>query len=135
MPAVRQKLHLSSCPDFRGRLSSSIEHIRAGKLRALAVTTMARSELLPDVPILADFVPGYEASAVPGIGAPKGTPSEIVDRLSKEINAGLADPTIKARFAALGVTPVAGSPSDFGKLIADETEKWAKVIKFADIKA
>jgi tripartite-type tricarboxylate transporter receptor subunit TctC len=115
-------------------LPSSIEHIRAGKLRALAVTTMARSELLPDVPILADFVPGYEASAVPGIGVPRNTPTEIGDKLNKEINAGLADSTIKARFAALGVTSVAGSPADFAKLIADETEKWAKVIKFADIR-
>jgi tripartite-type tricarboxylate transporter receptor subunit TctC len=116
-------------------LPSSIEHIRAGKLRALAVTTMARSELLPDIPIVADFVRGYEASALPGIGAPRSTPTEIVGRLNKEINAGLADPAIKARFAVLGVTPVTGSPSDFGKLIADETEMWAKVIKFADIKA
>ena len=115
-------------------LPSSIEHVRAARLRPLAVTTMARSKLLPDIPIVSDFVPGYEASAVPGIGAPKNTPIDIVDKLNKEINAGLAGPKIKARFADLGVTPVAGSPADFSRLIADETEKWAKVVKFSGAK-
>ena len=115
-------------------MPSSIEHIRAGKLRALAVTTATRSEALPDVPTVGDFVPGYEASGWFGIGAPKGTPTEIVDKLNKEINAGLADPKIKARLADLGGTVLAGSPADFGKLIADETEKWGKVIRAANIK-
>ena len=115
-------------------LPASIEHIRAGKLRALAVTTATRSEALPDIPTVGDFVPGYEASAWYGIGAPKNTPAEIIDKLNKEINAGLADPKIKARLADMGGTVLPGSPADFGKLIADETEKWGKVVKFADIK-
>ena len=115
-------------------MPSSIEHIRAGKLRALAVTTATRSEALPDIPTVGEFVPGYEASAWFGVGAPKNTPAEIIDKLNKEINAGLADPKIKARLADFGGTVLAGSPADFGKLIADETEKWAKVIKFAGIK-
>ena len=117
-----------------GTLPSSIEHIRAGKLRALAVTTAARSDALPDVPTVGEFVPGYEASAWYGIGAPKDTPAEIVDKLNKEINAALADPKIKARLADLGGTALTGSPADFGKLIAEETEKWAKVIRTANIK-
>src|SRR5262245_9990756 len=108
---------------------SSIAHIRAGKLRPLAVTTATRMELLPDVPTVGELVPGYEASVWFGIGAPKNTPTEIADRLNKDINAGLADPTIKARLADLGGTALAGSPADFGTLIADETEKWAKVIR------
>ena len=112
-------------------MPASIEYIRAGKLRALAVTTATRSEALPDIPTVGDFVPGYEASAWFGVGAPKNTPAEIIDKLNKEINAGLADPKIKARLADLGGTVLAGSPADFGKLIADETEKWGKVIKFA----
>ncbi len=115
-------------------MPASIEYIRAGKLRALAVTTATRSEALPDVPTVAEFVPGYEASSWYGIGAPRNTPAEIVDKLNKEINAALADPKIKARLADLGGTVLAGSPADFGKLIADETEKWAKVIRAADIK-
>jgi tripartite-type tricarboxylate transporter receptor subunit TctC len=113
---------------------SSIAHIRGGKLRPLAVTTLTRSQALPDIPTVGDFVPGYEASVWFGIGAPKNTPTEIVDRLNKEINAGLTDPKIKARLADWGSAPLVGSPSDFGKLIADETEKWAKVVKFANIK-
>ena len=113
---------------------SSIEHIRAGKLRALAVTTATRSEALPDIPTVGEFVPGYEASAWYGIGAPKNTPAEIIDKLNKEINAALADPKMKARLADLGGTVLAGSPADFGKLIADETEKWGKVIRAANIK-
>src|SRR6185295_3758434 len=115
--------------------SISIEHVRAGKLRALAVTTATRSEALPDVPTVGDFLPGFEASVWLGIGAPKNTPTDIIDKLNKEINAGLADAKIKARFAALGSTMLPGSPGDFGKLIADETEKWAKVIRAANIKA
>ena len=116
-------------------MSSSIEHIRAGKLRALAVTTATRSEALPDIPTVGDFVPGYEASGWFGIGAPKDTPAEIIDKLNREINAGLADAKIKARIADLGDTVLAGSPADFSRLIADETEKWGKVvIRAANIK-
>jgi tripartite-type tricarboxylate transporter receptor subunit TctC len=113
---------------------ASIEHIRAGKLRALAVTTAMRSEALPDLPTVGEFVPGYEASAWFGIGAPKNTPTEIVDKLNKEVNAALADPNMKARLADLGGTALAGSPADFGKVIADDTEKWRKVIRAANIK-
>ena len=116
-------------------MPSSIAHIRAGRLRALAVTTATRWEGLPDVPTVGDFVPGFETSVWSGLGAPRNTPAEIVDRLNKEINAGLADPQIKARLADLGSTPFPGSPADFAKLIADETEKWAKVVKFSGIKA
>jgi tripartite-type tricarboxylate transporter receptor subunit TctC len=116
-------------------MSSSIEYVRTGKLRALAVTTATRSDALPQVSTVSDFVPGFEATLWTGIGAPKNTPADIVDKLNREINAGLADPTIKARLADLGGTPLVGSPADFGKLIADETEKWAKVVKFAGIKA
>ena len=112
----------------------SMEFIKAGKLRPLAVTTATRSEVLPDVPTVAETLPGYEASAVQGIGAPKDTPAEVVDKLNKEINAGLADPRLKVRFADLGATVFVVSPADFGMFIADETEKWAKVIKFAGIK-
>jgi tripartite-type tricarboxylate transporter receptor subunit TctC len=115
-------------------MSSSIEYVRTGKLRALAVTTATRSDALPQVSTVSDFVPGFEATLWTGIGAPKNTPADIVDKLNREINAGLADPTIKARLADLGGTPLVGSPADFGKLIADETEKWAKVIKSAGIK-
>jgi tripartite-type tricarboxylate transporter receptor subunit TctC len=114
---------------------SSIEYIRAGRLRALAVTTATRSEALPDIPTVAEFVPGYEASGWYGIGAPKGTPIEIIDILNKEINAALADPNMKARLADLGGTALAGSPADFGKVIADDTEKWRKVTRAANIKA
>jgi tripartite-type tricarboxylate transporter receptor subunit TctC len=113
----------------------SMEFIRAGKLRPLAVTTATRSEVLPDVPTVGDFVPGYEASALQGIGAPKKTPAEIVDKLNKEINEGLVDPRLKARFAEMGAAVFPGSPSDFSKFMADETEKWAKVIKFSGAKA
>ena len=118
-----------------GGAVGSIAYTRSGKLRTLAVTTTARSELLPDVPTVGEFVPGYEASQWYGIGAPKATPMEIIGRLNEEINASLGDPKIKARFVDLGGTGLPGSPADFGKLIADETEKWAKVIKFAGIKA
>jgi tripartite-type tricarboxylate transporter receptor subunit TctC len=118
-----------------GTAVASIEHIRAGRLRALAVTTAMRSEVLPEVPTVGEFVPGYEASAWIGVGAPKNTPSQIIDKLNEAINAGLVDPKFKARLADLGGTVLAGSPAEFGKLIVDETEKWAKVIKFAGIKA
>jgi tripartite-type tricarboxylate transporter receptor subunit TctC len=115
-------------------LPSSIEHIRAGKLRALAVTTTTRSDALPDIPTVDSFVPGYEASAYFGIGAPKDTPPEIVDRLNKEINAGLVDPKMKARFDTMGASVLMGSPGDFGKLFAAETDKWAKVVRFSGAK-
>ena len=110
------------------------EQIRAGRLRALAVTTARRSQLLPELPMVGDFVPAYEASGWFGVGAPTGTPAEVIDKLNKEINASLADPKIRARLADLGGAVLAGSPADFGKLIADETEKWAKVIRAANIK-
>ena len=116
-------------------MPSSIEHIKAGKLRPLAVTTAQRSEALPDVPVLADFVPGYEASAWFGVGAPKGTPAAVIEKLNREINIALADPKMKAKLAELGGMIMAGSPADFGKVIADETEKWAKVVKFSGAKA
>jgi tripartite-type tricarboxylate transporter receptor subunit TctC len=116
-------------------MSTSIEHIRAGRLRALAVTTATRSEALPDIPTVSEFLPGYEAGTWNGIVAPANTPAGIVDKLNAEINTGLADPRIKARLANLGASGLAGSPAEFGKLIGDETEKWTKVIKFAGIKS
>jgi tripartite-type tricarboxylate transporter receptor subunit TctC len=115
-------------------LPAATEYIKVGRLRALAVATVTRSELLPDIPTMREFLPGYEASQWYGLGVPKNTPTEIIDRLNKEINGALADPKMKARLADVGGTTLAGSPADFGKLIADETEKWAKVIKFAGIK-
>jgi tripartite-type tricarboxylate transporter receptor subunit TctC len=115
-------------------MPGSIEFIRAGRLRPLAVATATRSPALPDVPTVGDFVPGYEASAVHGVGAPRNTPAEIVEKLNREINAALAEPAIKARLADMGATLLLGSPADFGKLIADETEKWAKVVKFSGAK-
>jgi tripartite-type tricarboxylate transporter receptor subunit TctC len=118
---------------YFGPIAGSIEYVRAGTLRALAVTTAKRSEALPDLPTVGEFVPGYEASAVWGVGAPRNTPAEIVDKLNKEINAGLADPKIKARLE-LGGTVLPGSPADFGKLIAEETDKWGQVIRTANIK-
>jgi tripartite-type tricarboxylate transporter receptor subunit TctC len=114
---------------------SSIEYIKTGRLRALAVTTATRSDELPDIPTVGEFVPGYEASAWFGVGAPKNTLSQIIDKLNEAINAGLADPKIKARLAGLGGTPLLGSAADFGKLIAEETEKWGKVVKFSGAKA
>ena len=113
---------------------SSIGFIRDGRLRALAVTAATRSDALPDIPTVAEFVSGYEASNWFGVCAPNATPAEIVEKLNKEINAGLVDPKIKARLADLGASVLAGSPADFGKLIAEETEKWAKVIRAANIK-
>ncbi len=116
-------------------MPETIEYIRAGTVRPLAVTSATRAEALPDLPTVAEFVPGYESNVWFGVAAPRNTPAEIVDRLNKEINAGLADPKLKARFADLGSTVFPGSPADFGKLIAAETEKWAKVVKFAGIKS
>jgi tripartite-type tricarboxylate transporter receptor subunit TctC len=116
-------------------MPESIEYIRAGKLRPLAVTSATRSDVLPDVPTVGEFVPGYEAITWYGIGAPKNTPVEIVERLNREINLALGDPKMKARLADLGGTVLPSSPSDFAKFIAAETEKWAKVIRAANIKA
>ncbi len=115
-------------------IPTSIEYIRAGKLRALGVTAATRSELLLDIPTLGEFLPGYEASAKMGVGAPRNTPAEIVEKLNSAISAVLANPTIKTRLAELGGSVISGSPADFGKLIADETEKWAKVVKFSGAK-
>jgi tripartite-type tricarboxylate transporter receptor subunit TctC len=114
--------------------ASSIEYVKTGKLRGLAVTGATRLETLPDLPTVGESIPGYEASSLYGIGAPRNTPAEIVDKLNKEVNAALADPKMRARLADLGGTPLPGSPAQFGKLIVDETEKWGKVIKFAGIK-
>jgi tripartite-type tricarboxylate transporter receptor subunit TctC len=116
-----------------GTVPASIEYIRAGKLRALAVTSARRSEVLPDLSTV--FVPGYETSAWAGVGAPKNTPAQSIDKLNEAINAGLPDPKLKARFADLGGTVMMGSPADFGRLIAEESDKWAKVIRAANIKA
>jgi tripartite-type tricarboxylate transporter receptor subunit TctC len=115
-------------------MAASIEYIRARKLRALAVTTATRSEALPNIPTVGDFVPGFEASQWVGLSAPRNTPSEIVGKLNTEINVGLADPKLKARFADLGGTVLPNSSAAFGKLIADDTEKWGKVIKFSGSK-
>ena len=119
---------------YFGTTASSIEHIRSGKLRALAVTTASQLEALPDTPTVGEFVPGYESSLWYGLGGPKVTPAEIVEKLNREINTALVDPKFRARLVDLGGTMLAGSPADFGKLIAEETEKWAKVVKFAGIK-
>ena len=116
-------------------VTTSIQYIRDGKLRALAVTTAARQEVLPDIPAICEFVTGYEASAWVGIGAPRSTPTEIIEKLNKEINAVVADPDLKARLVGLGIPPMSMMPTEFGKFIADETDKWAKVIKFANIRA
>jgi tripartite-type tricarboxylate transporter receptor subunit TctC len=116
-------------------MPATLEYVRAGKLRSLAVTTATRSEVLPDIPTVSEFVPGYEASNWYGVDAPKNTPAEIVEKLNMEIEAAFADPRMKARFADLGGIPLAGSPADFGKLIAAETEKWGKVVKFLGAKA
>jgi tripartite-type tricarboxylate transporter receptor subunit TctC len=133
-PAVTDLL-VGQVQVYFGPISATLEHIRAGKLRALAVTTATRSHELPDVPALGEHLPGYEASTFQGIGAPRHTPSEIVVRLNREINAAFSDPKIKARLNDQGGTVLPGSPADFHKLIVDETEKWSKVIKFAGIKA
>jgi tripartite-type tricarboxylate transporter receptor subunit TctC len=119
---------------YFGPLVSSIEYIRAGKLRALAVTTTSRSDELPDVPALSDTLPGYEASTWYGIGAPKNTPAEVIEKLNKEVNVSIGDPKFKVLLAKLAGTVFSGSPADFGKLISDETEKWDRVILAANIK-
>ena len=116
-------------------VSESIQQIKSGKLRALAVTTAARLDVFPDLPTIGDFVPGYEASGFGGMGVPRGTPVEIVDRLNKEINAGLTDSKVKTRIVELGGTVAGGTPAEFGKILSEATEKWAKVIKVAGIKA
>jgi tripartite-type tricarboxylate transporter receptor subunit TctC len=116
-------------------MPGSIHYVRGGKLRALAVTAATRSETLPEIPTVGEFLPGFEVTLWHGIGAPKNTPSAIIDKLNNEINAALADPNMKARLADLGSTAIAGSSADFGKLIADETEKWGRVIRAANIKA
>jgi tripartite-type tricarboxylate transporter receptor subunit TctC len=118
-----------------GTAASTIEYIRTGTLRALAVTTAMRSEALPDLPTIAEFVPGYEATAWFGVGAPRNTPADIIDKLNRDINACLADPKLQARIADLGGIAITGSPADFGRLIVEETEKWAKVVKFSGAKA
>ena len=123
------------CQVMFDNMPSSLPHIKSGKLRALAVTTAARSAALPDVPTVAEFVPGYEASSWYGIGAPKDTPAEIIDRLNKEINAGLADAKIKGRLADLGTAPSVMTPSEFGQFVADEVEKWGKVVRAAHLRA
>ena len=123
-------LQVIFCP-----VSEGIEHIKAGKLRALAVTTAARLDVFPDVPTVGDFVPGYEASGFAGIGAPRNTPAEIIDLLNKELTAGVADAKVKARIVELGGSVLGGSPAEFGTILSEATEKWAKVIKFAGIKA
>ena len=132
-PALTDLLGGQVMMSFAG-IAGSIAYIRTGKLRALAVTTATRSEALPDVPTVSEFVPGFEAGDWLGVGAPRNTPAEIINQLNKEIGAALADPKIKARFADLGGTALALTPAEFGKLIADETEKWAKVIRAANIK-
>ena len=132
-PALTDLLGGQVLISFAG-IAGSIEYVRSGKLRALAVTTAMRSEALPDVPTVSEFVPGFEAGDWLGVGAPRNTPAEIIDRLNKEITAGVADPKIKARFADLGGTALPLTPAGFGKLVADETEKWAKVIRAANIK-
>ena len=119
---------------YFGAAPASIGYIRSGRLRAFGVTTATRSEAVPDVPTVGEFVPGYEASAWYGVGAPRSTPPEIIDKLNREIGAALADPKIKARLADQGSTVLAGSPADFGKLIAEETEKWRRVVKFSGMK-
>jgi len=133
-PALTDLLGGQVLISFAG-IAGSIEYVRSGKLRALAVTTLTRSEALPDVPTVSEFVPGFEAGDWLGVGAPRNTPTEIIDRLNKEITAGVADPKIKARFADLGGTALALTPVEFGKFLAAETEKWAKVIRAANIKA
>ena len=121
-------------PVMFATMVASAEHIRAGQIRALAVTTVKRSDAFPDLPSISEFVPGYETSSWFGIGAPAGTPEEIIDKLNREANAGLADPTIRARLANMGCMELIGTAADFGKLIVDETQKWGKVIRDAGIK-
>jgi tripartite-type tricarboxylate transporter receptor subunit TctC len=134
-PAALTDLLSGQVQIYFGPIAASVQYIRAGTLRPLAVITATRSEALPEVPPMGDFLPGYEASAWFGVGVPKNTPADIIDRLNMEINAGLTDPKINGQLADLGATVLTGSPADFGKLIADETEKWGKVVRAANIKA
>ena len=134
-PAAQSALLAGDVDAMFDAVGSSMPHIQSGALRALGVTATARLRVLPDVPLIGDAVPGYTVTGWLGIGAPKGIPTEVVDRLNKEVNAALADPTVKTRMAEIGSEIFPGSPADFGKLVAEETEKWAKVIKFAGIKA
>src|SRR5262249_2913768 len=120
---------------YIGTLPASIEYVRAGNLRALAVTSATRSPALPGIPALGEFLPGFEASIWNGLNAPRNTPAEIVEKLNREINAGLADPKLNARLAEMGATALPGSPADYAKLVVDETEKWGKVVRAANIKA
>jgi len=115
-------------------LAGAVEFILTGKLRALGVTSATRSDALPEIPALSEFIPGYEASSFFGIGGPKGLPTEILSKLNREINAAVVDPKFKARLADLGGTPLVNSPDEFGTVVADETERWAKVVKFAELK-
>jgi tripartite-type tricarboxylate transporter receptor subunit TctC len=132
-PALTDLLSGQVQVDF-STMPPAIEYVKAGALRALAVTSLQRFAALPDVPAMAEYLPGYEASLLTGLGAPSDTPADIIEMINKETNSALADPKIKAQLAALGNTVLPGSPADFGRLIAEETEKWAKVVKFADIK-
>jgi tripartite-type tricarboxylate transporter receptor subunit TctC len=120
---------------YFGPLLAAIEYIKVGRLRALAVTTLTRSEIFSEIPTVHEFVPGYEASQSYGVGAPKDTPAELVDKINKDVNAALADPKMRARFSELGATVLPGSPADYGRLLAEEAEKWAKVIRAANLKA
>ena len=133
-PAAHADLIAGQVHVIFNAIPAAMEYITSGKLRPLAVTTASRSAALPDLPPVGDFVPGYESSVFFGVGAPKNTPAAIVDRLNREINAGLADPKMRTRFAEFGGVALAGTPADFGKVIADETEKWGKVVKFAGVK-
>ena len=134
-PAAQSALIAGEVQAFFDAVGSSMAHIQAGSLRALGVTAAARLKILPDIPLIGDVVPGYAVTGWLGIGVPKGTPPEIVERLNQEINAALADPAVRARMAELGSEPLPGSPGEFAKLVAEETEKWSKVVKFAGLKA
>ena len=134
-PAAHSALMAGDVHAMFDAVGSAVPHIQSGALRALGVTAAARLRVLPDVPPIGDVVPGYAVTGWLGLGAPKGTPSEIVERLNREVNAALADPAVKARMADLGSDPLPGSAADFARLIAEETEKWAKVVKFAGLKA
>jgi tripartite-type tricarboxylate transporter receptor subunit TctC len=133
-PALNDLLSGQSVQLMFDAVPSAIAHIRGGGLRALAVTTARRSEALPDIPVLADTLPGYAASSWYGVGAPRGTPAEVVGRLNREIDAGLSDPTLLAQFASLGATPMRGTPAELGRVIAEETERWGRVVRTAGIR-
>ena len=134
-PAAHSALLAGDVQAFFDAVGSSMAHIQAGSLRALGVTATARLKVLPDIPLIGDVVPGYAVTGWLGVGAPKGTPPEIIERLNREVNAALADPAVRARMAELGSEPLPGSPVEFAKLVAEETEKWSKVVKFAGLKA